>query len=150
MIRPLTAYVCCKGAIALIDNSPVWMGDRQIGNIQICKVGLFYQISCKCSLPDDRIYKLYAQSAAGMQYLGIPVPEKGAYTVRTKISAGKLELRDIRFFVLPKDENAAQRLLRVRPDEPFEHLDCLESAVCVLQDGNVYLTVNGSHSAYDE
>lgn len=140
---------CCKGAIALLKNYPVWIGDRQIGSAQISGIGLFYEITAECLLPDTRIYRLQAQCTLGTKPLGILAPCNGAFTVRAKISADKMPLENIRFVAIPVHGNAHQRLMHVCPDLPFEKIDQLEEARCIIRDGEVFLALADGHSDSD-
>ena len=140
---------CCKGAIALLEKYPVWIGDRQIGNAQISKIGLFYEIIAECMLPDTRIYRLQAQCASGTKPLGILAPCNGAFSVRAKISADKMQLKNIRFFANPVHGDAHLQLMRVCPDLPFEKIDQLEEMNCVVCDGKVFLTLADGQSDSD-
>lgn len=128
---------------------PVWMGDKRIGTVRISKIGLFYEVFCECSLPDTRIYRLYAHCASGEMQLGILVPGDGTFTVRTKTCAAKMPLKEIRFFVCLADDKMKTQLMRVCPQMPFEGIDMLEDMSCVIRDGTVYLSVNSNYSGKD-
>lgn len=133
----------------MLEKYPVWIGDSQIGNAQISKIGLFYEIIAECMLPDTRIYRLQARCASGTKPLGILAPCNGAFSVRAKISADKMPLENIRFFTNPVHGDAHLQLMRVCPDLPFEKIDQLEEMNCVVCDGKVFLTLADGQSDSD-
>lgn len=78
---------------------PVFRDDIKVGEARIIKEGLFYNIYCQCALPTNTLCSLYAESGLKHIRLGIPVPDRKYYTLRTHVPSYQLPTEDLRFYV---------------------------------------------------
>ena len=74
-VMPPCSISCCKGAIVLNNVYPVYLGDEQVGNIILQKKGLYHKLDCRCFLPGNSIFRLFAVCGDWRCKIGIPAPE---------------------------------------------------------------------------
>jgi len=74
-----------------------------VGTAQMEKQGLYYLFSCRCSLPDEGLYRIHVVYGDKREDLGICVPMDGVFGMDKKISAKKLGEGTPSFELLPRD-----------------------------------------------
>lgn len=150
-IAPPCGISCCKGAFVLDKTYPVYLDKEQVGNINLRKIGLYYNVDCKCSLPGNRIFRLFAQCGDWKCKIGIPAPEGTCYALRTNVRFGEVPVDDLRFFVATDEVHSDQQRILICEDKPCFHMDQLEDMVYDNYNGKAYLmfTIDGNHSLLD-
>lgn len=150
-VMPPCSISCCKGAIVLNNVYPVYLGDEQVGNIILQKNGLYHKLDCRCFLPGNSIFRLFAVCGDWRSKIGIPAPEGDCYALCTSVRLGDIKADDLRFFVAADEEQFLQQRIPICDDRPCLHMDQLEQMVFDHYDGKPCLRFahDQNHSLLD-
>ena len=121
---------------------PVLFEDTNVGEAQIVKEGLYYNVHCSCKLSNDAICRLYLYNDAEKIDLGILIREQGEYVVRTKIAAKRLSHTNVVFRVISPNHIRGKDQIAIKPAEPFPCLAQLEQLRLIRQSdgfGAIYI-----------
>ena len=102
------------------------MDEQAVGTVELKKEGLYYRISCRCIMMDDRIHRLHADGEG----LGVLIPENGELVLHTKIASKRLKAGCA--FSL---DGAAESFFPIRPGESFDHLSRLRRGHLGFREG---------------
>lgn len=80
------AYDCYREVFVLEGQYQVTYQDREVGNVQIVREGLYYKVSCVCQREEEQLYVLYAADDSNFVRLGILVPEGDTIRLTKKFS----------------------------------------------------------------
>ena len=108
----------------------IYSGDGAIGTAKVTREGLYYQFDCQCRLECNEICKIYVRCGENQTLLGTPVPENGAFVLRTRLPKKRF-CGDKMEFTIDGDK----AFLPVSPDEPFLHLADLKDAIFAVCNG---------------
>ncbi len=97
----------------------VFMGDRRIGTLQLREAGLYYQLSCICSLEKKDMHELWCETAHGNEKLGVLIPDDIGCGIHTKIPRRRLGQGSIRFYVAPRTAPHSVSVEPLDPHVPF-------------------------------
>ena len=141
----------------MADTYEIKYGQQAVGTAQVEKKGLYCCFSCRCSLPEEGMFRIHAVTDGAREDLGICIPMDGGFGMDKKIPAKRLGQGELSFMLLPKDapvqteeqqketvqQEAQEEMLfvPVTEEEPFEHLDRLEDAVLAEQDGQTGILI---------
>ena len=112
------------------ENYEVKRNGKTVGSLELRREGLYCRLSCRCSLADMEIHRLYA----GEEKLGVLVPERGALVLETKVAAKRI--RPGCTFTLDAAETG---FFPIRAGEPFGQLDRIREGKLVVRDGQMGL-----------
>jgi hypothetical protein len=115
-----------SGGAFLEGNHDVTMDGAVVGRVSLHREGLYYRISCRCRVTDEKIHRLYADG----EKLGVLIPEHGNLTLETKVAAKRLK----EGCAFSLDENRSA-FIPICPGETFAHLDKLRSGRLGFRDG---------------
>lgn len=127
-------------------NYPVLMGNQEIGRVKVTRQGLYYRFDCRCQLSGDVVCRLTVTCGAATHNLGILVPERGAFCLRTKIPVKQLGDGALQFGVRPNHKPVGSRFVPISPEEPFHYLSRLQDAFLEIRDGIPGLVISGEES----
>ena len=113
----------------------VYMGDEPIGTGQIQKDGLYLIISANCKLSGQVPHRLIASWEDKELELGIFVPNRENYEMKTRIAAKKWGRGEPVFRVVPKHNRLPANFVPISIQEPFRWIDQLEKATFGVKDG---------------
>ena len=116
----------------------VYLEDKAAGKLQIEKEGLYYRLTCRCVVPDDQVYRLFAATDTGRENLGVVLPDDSGYVLRRKIPAKRLKSAS-RFFLSVRSNESAGKFVPVYPEEPFSYITQLETAFVEVRNGQTGL-----------
>ena len=115
---------------------PITLHETNIGQVQICHKGLYYQFLCRCRYDEDSICKLMIRHQGKTEKLGIMVPEKEEFILKKQIPIKNFGDEVPDFFVYSETDNRDDGIfVPISPEQPFEYLSCLENASLVHRDG---------------
>ena len=114
----------------------VRLNNAAAGKVQVTREGLYYRIQCRCTVPDDEVYRLLSVSEHGRENIGVVVPENEGYVLNKRIPAKKLP-EDSSFILSAKIEADSGKFIPISPEEPFSYIDQLQSAFLEIQEGNI-------------
>lgn len=123
----------------------ILLGGQPIGRATVERDGLYYRFDCRCSLSGEVMYRLTARCGEKTESLGIPVPQNGAFTLRTRIPAKRLGEGEIRLLAVPKHDALEGKFIPLSPEEPFRYLQRLQNAFLQTRDGKVGVVIRDSH-----
>lgn len=115
----------------------IMLGGRAVGQAQMARQGLYYYFDCRCQLSGEVMYRIQAKGDGEWENLGIPVPEKGTFTLRCRIAAKKLGDGSISLRLVPKHSDLEGKFIPLSPEEPFQYLKRLQESVLQIRDGQV-------------
>ena len=105
----------------------VYLGDKPAGKLQIRREGLYYRLLCRCQVPDEMVYRLFAVSDGERVNLGVVIPEGDGFTLERRIPAKQLHSGS-RFVLSARSGREEGRFVPVYPEEPFTYISQLETA----------------------
>ena len=123
-----------QGVLFLEREYTVYLWDRPAGTVTLSREGLYCRITCRCDLPEDVICRLKAVGQGREEGLGVLVPERGAFVLRTRIPAKRLE-GEFSFHAVPNREVLPGKFIPLSPEEPFMYLQRLKDAYLVRKNG---------------
>lgn len=133
-----------------------YLEDRIAGKVRLTKEGLYYRVLCRCSLPQNVVYRLYGICGQEWENLGVLMPDGDGFLLERKIPVKRLA-DCTRFLVSdgsepekavtaePEQEaeitedadTDAGTFVPIHPEEPFDYLHKLESAYLQERDGQI-------------
>ena len=121
----------------------IFMADQCLGTVKVTRQGLYYHFDCRCQLTGDVMYRVLVTCGGRTSSLGIPVPEGGAFVLRTRLPAKQLEDGMPRFQLQPKHRAAGDWFVPISPEEPFSYLSRIKDAFLEIREGVLGLTIPG-------
>ena len=112
----------------------VYLGDTQVGKLQIIQEGLYYRLICRCQVPENMVYRLFAVTESGRENLGVVVPEGDGCVLQRKIPATRLQ-KGSRFLLSARGEEECGKFVPVYPEEPFSYIAQLGNAFLEVRNG---------------
>lgn len=92
---------------------------QTVGTVQETRKGLYRIFSCRCSLPQKGVFRLWLHQGSRIEKLGVLCPEGDSFTLTKRIPANRLTGEDITFSVyLPQQQN----FVPIVPGQPFPAL----------------------------
>ena len=116
----------------------LWWEGKAIGWVTLEPQGLYQRVCCAYRAP-WQVLGLYAETDAGVVYVGLCIPEGETYGITRRIPADRLKGIS-RFYLAPKGEHVPMRV-PVSPNAPFTALAQLENAR-FLRDGTAFLIID--------
>lgn len=137
----------------MAENYDITYETESVGTAKVEKQGLYYSFSCRCSLPEEGLYRIHAICDAAREDLGICVPMDGLFGMDKKLPAKRLGEGPMRFELVHKDwspqeitavqepelpqQEEESLFIPVSEEEPFEYLDKLEDAVMEVREDEI-------------
>lgn len=118
----------------------IYAGTQVVGRAEVIKEGLYYRFSCKCTLPDEGVYRITVSDGNNTKDLGICVPTGEWFGLVTRVPVKYLSGDKLEFALVPKDSQVTA--IPVVTNEPFEDLDKLESAYLQEKDGKAEIIID--------
>lgn len=139
------------------------LDSRKVGRAEVDKQGLYYSIYCRCTLPEDDMYRIRVRGDR-TEDLGTCVPMDGAFGLRTRIPAKRLGEQPFQFEIIGKHqkereenkesvgavnsaksgedtENKESTFCPIHPDEPFAHIRLLPDAKLAEENGQMGIEI---------
>ncbi len=104
----------------------ILMDSKVVGQAEVIKEGLYYRFSCKCTPPDESIHRIVVSDGNNTKDLGICVPTGEWFCLVSRVAVKNLPGVNLQFTLVSKDKK--ETAVPVATDEPFPHLDKLDSA----------------------
>ena len=140
----------------MAETYEIFYDGECIGRAAVERKGLYLCFSCRCRLPDEGLYRIHVRSDEGREDLGICVPMDEGFGMDKRIPIKHLGEGKLHFELIPKDRKRVeitapelpedakeeataclervQQFIPVSEDEPFDHLDKLETAHMEIRD----------------
>lgn len=128
----------------------ILLAGQPAGKAAVRREGLYYIFDCRCHFTGEVMYRLTVSSGGHTENLGIPVPEGGAFVLRTRLPAkrlgeGKMELRAV-----PRHAELGEHFIPLSPEEPFRYLRRLENAFLQVRSNAVGVVLREDQSSSTE
>ncbi len=107
-------------------------GDSVVGTAEVKIEGLYYRFLCRCTPPDEGIYRIHVSDGTNLRDLGICVPEGDRFMLIARVPVKYLK-EDMTFRLTSAREEKIK--IPVATGEPFDELDKLESARFQIENG---------------
>ncbi len=118
----------------------IYAGTQIVGQAEVIKEGLYYRFSCKCTPPDDGVYRIIVSDGENTKDLGICVPTGEWFCLVSRVPMKYLSGERLEFTLVPKDKQ--EIVASVATDELFADLDRLESAYFQEKDGKAEIIID--------
>ena len=112
----------------------VYLGSNPAGKIQITKQGLYSRIVCRCIVPQDVVYRLYAAGNGKRENLGVVIPDGEGYLLERSIVSKRLE-GCTQFLLSARSDREVGKFVPIYPEEPFSYIGQLENTFLEIQNG---------------
>ena len=113
-------------------------GEKQVGSVEVKRVGLYYELQCRCSRCDGQMVELVAEGKGFWENLGLLLPMEGGLGLKMRIPVKRMGEGQRRFSLHLRHEEE-ENLIEVDADEPFAFLQQLESAHLVFRQGKAMI-----------
>lgn len=125
------------------------------GTVRAEKQGLYHCFHCRCSLPDDGMYRIHVCSGDKWEDLGICIPVEGKFGMDKKIPQKRLGEGELTFRLVPKDwqpeeptvepESSAQKAIVAEPvmaEEPEQEVAGEPEQVITEEPEEIFIPVS--------
>jgi hypothetical protein len=113
------------------------LGGQTIGQARVSRQGLYYCLDCHCKLSGETMFRLVVSCDNNTEDLGLLIPERDRFVLRTRLPVKRLGEGQLRFEVRPKLPQKQETFIPLSPEEPFEYLQRLENAYLQIRDGQI-------------
>ena len=100
------------------DTYEIQYHGEPVGHVRTQKQGLYLCFHCRCTLPDESMYRIHALGEAGREDLGICVPMDGSFGMDKKIPLKRLGEGGLTFQLVPKDWKPEETVIEPEPQMP--------------------------------
>lgn len=111
--------------------------NRDVGQAQVIRQGLFYHIQCHCTLDTNQMYRIVVNCRGKQVDLGVCVPMGSAFGLSTRIPVKQLGEGELHFSVVPKDLTKSEVFYPISTKEPFANISSLKDAFLVHRAGQI-------------
>lgn len=122
----------------------VYLGNAAVGKVQLLRQGLYFRVICRCTIPSDRVFRLFAQMGDRQENLGVVVPEGDGFLLDRKIPAKRFTGETLRFLLSSGGGERTGRFVPICPEEPFQYIDRLKTAFLESEHGKVGIRIEDS------
>lgn len=119
----------------------ITIGEQIVGQAIIEKLGLYYNISCTCSLTGQVIYRVIVRCGDREENLGVCVPGKESFVLHTKIPIKRLGEGEFSFRAVPRHGELQGKFIPLCPEEPFGYIDRLYAAYLSVRENKVGIII---------
>ena len=119
----------------------VFLGNHQVGKVQVLKIGLYYRFICHCKLTGSILCRLYVACGDQKESLGIVVPIGDGFGLDTRLPIKRLGEGEMTFCLLPK-HSVSGRFVPIYPEEPFAYMEQLKNGFLSVQNGQVGMMIS--------
>ena len=100
----------------MADTYEIKYQGELVGHVRTQKQGLYLCFHCRCTLPDESMYRIHALGEAGREDLGICVPMDGSFGMDKKIPLKRLGEGKLTFQLVPKDWKPEETVIEPEPE----------------------------------
>ena len=119
----------------------VWYQSKIVGAAQIEKQGMFYLIHCRCTLPEKGNYRLFVEGGSITENLGILIPNKQGYEVRSRIAINKIGQGELTFAIRKNDTESSDKFYPVCENEIFSAIDQLDKGRLAVHEDRLGIVI---------
>ena len=86
---------------------PITYQNKGVGHALLTQKGLYIQISCRCILPQEDIYKIRCISSLGEINVGVCIPHAGYLVAQKTVSGKSIDITTVSFIAYSKTKEDA-------------------------------------------
>lgn len=120
----------------------VFYGSSVVGKATVLRRGLYYEVSCRCSVPVKGMYYIVVSCGEKQEDLGILVPEKADFVLKTRFPISRLGEGQLHFEMLEKGKSSGE-FIPIREKEPFPCIEKLKYAHLETREGVLGAVIEG-------
>ena len=105
--------------------------DASVGKAELIRTGLYWNVTCRCELPDGKMYRLVAVWDEGYLSIGIPVPDTKGFVLKKRLPVKHLGGKGLQFLLLEASINPGEVICSVQQPEAETGKNPVEEAVNV-------------------
>ena len=104
----------------------IYLNDRAVGTVSVSKEGLYYVLDCRCRGLTKQLWRIGVITASAQRCLGVCVPEKEEFVIRTRLPIKCLGDAPFHFYIITdhNDDN----WLPICTDKPVCKMTLWENA----------------------
>lgn len=125
----------------------VTVGRDSVGKVQLIREGLYYRVICRCVIPGEQVYRLYAVMGNRRENLGVLIPERDGMLLNRKIPAKKLPSDALQFIVSSGAVHQDEIFIPISPEEPFLYIERLKNSFLDSEHGKIGIRIKKSPEA---
>ena len=142
VLDPMAAHEYCplyshrmaaKGAF--IMEYPIMLNGQAVGRAEVAQEGLYYRFTCRCRFSGEILYRIILCFDGGAEKLGVPVPERGEFCLKTRVPVKRIGQGKWSFHAAAQYDKPAGEFVPLSPEEPFRYLKRLQNAHLQTRDG---------------
>lgn len=122
----------------------VLYNNKVVGNVVTKNEGLYVDFACKCDLPLNAIYRLYAIYGDVKMKLGVCMPEGAIHVLSKKLPRVYL-LDCVPTFYIESDKEDALHYYSIKSELPFDHIYALPLSKICKNDNDILIAINNVH-----
>ena len=123
-----------------MQHFDVFFQDKKVGDVFVTTEGLYRRIRCKCNLPDDSIWRLYALTDDNKTDIGICVPNED-FVINKRISLSRLSNEILGFIIESNAKHNHCQSYLVSDDMPFPAITQLGQARFLTKNGKAMIVL---------
>ena len=120
----------------MIGIHPILMDGIEIGQANVERQGLYYHISCHCSL-EPGFYRIWMCCSGTNEQLGICVLQENRFGLEKRIPVKRIVDGIPVFTVTSTEENTESEFVKISTEEPFGWLEYIPDAKLQVKNGVV-------------
>ena len=118
-------------------------GASLVGKAKVELQGLYYHISCRCTMKEKSMYRLIVICGERQEDLGTLIPMDGKFGIEKRIPVKRLGEGKPEFFLMTKGSNREGKFISVYPEEPFSYMSRLKDAYLERRNGQLGIVIQG-------
>ena len=123
------------------EQYEAFLGNRPVGKVQLTRQGLYFRVVCRCMLPSDGVYRLYAMGDGRRENLGVVVPDGEGFLLDKRIPAKRIGSGHPQFILSSGTPSPSGTFFPISPEEPFLYIDRLKHAFLESENGKVGIRI---------
>ena len=112
-----------------------FLAGRPVGKVQVIRQGLYCRVICRCMLPKEGVYSLYALQDNRRENLGVVIPEGDGFWLDKNVAAKRLGEGKLQFVLSSGVQHLSGQFVQISPEEPFLYIDRLKNAFLESENG---------------
>lgn len=112
----------------------VFYKDNIVGTVCINQIGLYTELECQCTFPQDGLYRIVATHRSGRIDMGICLRDGDIYVIKAKIPSKYIVYDDLKFCAFVNAQKDDATFLPVEAGVQFDHIaEIMHAKFCVRE-----------------
>lgn len=119
----------------------IYMDHNVAGTVTTEKYGLYLNISCRCKLLQDGVYRLIVREDDHYEDLGILLRDDSGYFLTTKVPKKRLISENLTFEIVKKESKNNGKFIPLDSNSPLLYIPELKKCYLVIREGQIGLVL---------